>query len=100
MDFLMAQADDHRWRQFADVIVHREAPADPLRVAAATLDRLPGCAMVAVPIRCGGCVLAVRDRPPVILVGRVDVEACAAAAYSALLSVDRTTAALGSSTWS
>ena len=98
--FVVAFADDQRRRQFADVVVHRDVPAEPLRVAAATLARLPGCWLVAVPTRWGGCVLAVRDRPPVVVVDRVDVEACAAAAYSALLSLARSSAALGSPTWS
>lgn len=98
--FVMALADDKRRRQVADVIVHRDVPRDPLLVAAMTLDQLPGCWLVAVPIRPGGCVLAVRDRPPVVVVGRINVETCAAAVYSALLSFDRISAALGSSTWS
>ena len=98
--FVMAFADDQRRRQFADVVVHRQVPTEPLRAAAATLDRLPGCWLVAVPTWWGGCVLAVRDRPPVIVIGRVDAEACAAAAYSALLSLARNSSALGSPTWS
>ena len=100
MNFVVAQADDERWRQFADVIVHREPAVRPLLVAQQTLDQLPGCMLVAVPIHWGGCVLAVRDRPAVIIAGRIDVEACAVAAYSALLSLARTSAALGSATWS
>lgn len=95
----MAQADDERWRQFADVIVHREAAVAPALVAARTLDELPGCRLVAVPIRYG-CVLVARNRPPVVVVGPVDVESVAAAAYSTLLSLARTSAALGSATCS
>ena len=96
----MAPADDQRWRRFADVIVHREPPSEPLLVAANTLHELPGCALVAVPIRDGGCVVAVRGRQPVIIGGRLDVEVVAAEVYSALLKLARNPAALGSSTCS
>lgn len=95
----MASADDARWRQYADVVVHRETSAEPLLAAAATLRRLPGCAVVAVPIRPAGFVLVVRGRPPVIVVGPSEVEACAAVVYSTLLSLARAETALGSSTW-
>jgi hypothetical protein len=90
----MAQADDQRWRSFADVIIHREAASDPVAVAARTLEELPGCVVVAVATGPGGCVVVARGRTPVAVEGPVDVEVVAA--YWMLASLARASAALGS----
>lgn len=90
----MAQADDQRWRSFADVIIHREAATDPVAVAARTLSELPGCVVVAVAIRPSGCVVVARGRSPVVVHGPVDIEVVAA--YWMVASLARAATDLGS----
>ena len=96
----MAQADDERWRSFADVIVHRGAATEPVEVATRILERLPGCALVAVATKEDGCVVLARDRTPVQVSGPLDIEVVATAAYWALASLARTSADLGSASCS
>jgi hypothetical protein len=105
MNFLMARADDKYWQRFADVIVHIDPHDDAITIAESTLRGLSGCALVVVATHPHGCVLLARDRQAMVVSGPVDIEACAVAVYSALLSGnaaswDRTFSALGSSTWS
>jgi hypothetical protein len=98
IDFLMAQADDERWRSFADVIIHREVCAEPVGVAERTLDEWPGCVVVVVAVGNGRCVLVAREKKPVVVEG--DVERVAVEAYRRLVSLARVESDLGSESWS
>ena len=86
MSFLLARADDNRWRRFADVIVEGRPQAEAVVFATTVLGDLPGCALVAVADDRGGCVLAARGQPIVRVAAPVDVERCAVLFYSALVS--------------
>lgn len=93
---LVARADDERWRSFADVVVQQEVATDPIEAAKRILAELPGCAVVAVAISPGGCVVMARSRKPLVVLGADDIEAVAVTAYEALLSLAATSEALGS----
>lgn len=94
----MAQADDVRWRSFADVIVYREVQAEPEEVAARTLDEWPGCLVVVVAGRERRCVVVARGGKAEVMAG--DVERVAVQAYWRLVSLARAVADLGSESWS
>jgi len=92
--FLLAQADDLRWRSFADVIIHREVHAEPVGAAERALDEWPGCALVVVAVGHDRCVVVARGRRPVVVEG--DIETVAVEAYRRLVNLAWTAVDLGS----